>query len=151
MSSVLARYRNISEMEFYENMNKIQKEFYDLLMGKSTPKKCKYTHVLPTMTAIEEALDCMVKANNIYPYEQELLDEKKELQNNCIRICDVLYRRLQSMINTVWYQKLHQAEDCKSRQMLEKRIERLSFMLEREEALLKGWRKKAKLLSRPIR
>lgn len=66
MSSVLARYRNISEMEFYENMNKIQKEFYDLLMGKSTPKKCKYTHVLPTMTAIEEALDCMVKANNAY-------------------------------------------------------------------------------------
>ena len=144
MSNVLDRFKSLSDMAFYSNLCDIQKMFNMLLLGKYTPKKYRYIHSTPVIQKIEDMLDSIARLNNINATaDPGLLEYKRSEQKKLINECNVLYRRLQTLMNTVWYQRLHtegQAKEC-----LERHIFKLARMIERESALLVGWRDKTKL------
>ena len=149
MSNVLQRFQGISEMEFYQNATVLYKNLSRFLMSeKNIPKRWRFVHVYPILDIMNELFDCMVEANDIYPYNEQELNRRKGLQDKCIKICDIIYERLQRIIDTVLWEKLHQDRDSAERVRIEGWLTTLGNLLDREIPLLKGWKKSTKLLER---
>ena len=149
MSNVLARFRGISEMEFYKVADDLRTELSTFLMNdKNVPKKWRAVISYPIIDLVQLMFDCMTDANSIYPYTPELVEERKRLQQMRIRCCDKIFERLQHAMRVVWWDRLHRDETSPERRRLEYHLDKIGDMLEREEKLLNGWRNSTKLLRR---
>lgn len=136
-------------MEFYKVADKLRTEMSQFLMNdKNIPKKWRSVITYPVLNIVQAMFDCMVDANDIYPYTPEQVVERKELQQVCIRCCDRIFERFQYTMNVVLNERLHQDETSKERRRLEYHLDIIGDLLEREERLLKGWKNSTKLLRR---
>ena len=147
MSNVLARFRGISDMEFYANAEKLYGELSRFLMNDNyVPKKWRTVHAYPIIAMTDSLFDLMEDANGIYPVTEDEVAERKRIQKQCINTCEKIYGRLQRVMLVVWWDTLHRAEEDAERQKLEKHLTEIGDMLDKEVTLLKGWRRSTKLL-----
>lgn len=152
MSNVLARKRGISEMEFYHTADDLRTELHSLLYrDKIVPKKCRHSVTYAALDAVNDMILLMHRANRKSLYIPKEVDERRELQQQCLDKIDDIYEILQYAIRNVWWQKLHAVnretgEPTKERLLLEKHLTDIGNLLEREERLLIGWKRSTKLL-----
>lgn len=141
--------RGVSEMEFYRVAVDLNTELSSFLMSeKNVPKKWRSVYVYPVLSMMDSLFDCMEDANAIWPYPDEAVDERKRLQKCCINYVIKIYGKLQRAMRVVWWQKLHMDESSPERLRIEFHLTKIGDLLDREEALLTGWRKSTKLLHR---
>ena len=149
MSNVLARFRGISDMEFYANAETLYKELSRFLMNDNyIPKKWRTTHAYPIIALMDTLFDTMEDANAIYPTSEDEVKVRKELQRECVLCCEKIYGRLQRAILVIWWDTLHRDEDDPGRQKLETHLTEIGNILDQEIKLLKGWRKSTHLLTK---
>lgn len=147
MSNVLARLQGVSDMEFYRVALDLNTELSAFLMSeKNVPKKWRSVYVYPVLTTMENLFDLMEDANAIWANTDELVEERKRIQKECITCCSKIYGKLQRAMRVVWWQKLHRDESSPERCRIECHLSMIGDMLDREEALLTGWRKSTKLI-----
>ena len=152
MSNVLKRMQGISEMEFYHVADDLRTELSSLLYrDKIVPKKYRVNVTYRALDTVNHMMGLMHRANRIYPYTPEEVTKRKDLQQECIDCLDDIYETLQYAIRNVWWQKLHAVnkdtgEPTIERQHLEKHLTDIGALLDREDALLKGWKRSTKLL-----
>lgn len=152
MSNVLARKRGISEMEFYANAVKLRTELNSLLYrDKIVPKKYRHSVTYAAMDAIEDMMSLMHRANRKSLKKPSEVEERRKLQQACIERLDDLYEVMQYAMNDVWREKLHAVnretgEPTKDRLLLEKHIEDIGYLIDREERLLNGWKRSTRFI-----
>ena len=136
-------------MEFHANAQKFYTELSKFLMSdKNIPKKWRSVATYPILNMVDTLFDMLEDANSVFPYSEETVEERKNIQRACIVQCEKIYGRLQRVMLTVWWDTLHRDEADPERMRLEKHLTELGELLDREITLLKGWRKSTKLLQR---
>lgn len=149
MSNVFAREQGISDMEFYRVADKLRTEISVFLMNdKNVPKKWRSVITYPIINLTQAMLDCIIDANAIYPYSNELVERRKALQQLCINYCEKIFERFQYVMNTVMCERLHRDENNTERRRLEYHLDEIGALLEKEERLLHGWKNSTKLMRR---
>ena len=177
-TSVPLSERNLSQMEFWKNANALEKELAFIVMKdfgikprmkdanffsktynmqeedaakfNALCEQYKITRVtedyptwimdyhrrriLELLTSMKENIRC---ANEVYPYYREEYITRREYQNEAIRCCGKLYDAFTTVKNTL------SIDPDKYMDVVEK--------IERERALLKGWRKSDNRIMAQIR
>ena len=147
MSNVLARLQGVSDMEFYRVALDLNTELSAFLMSeKNVPKKWRAVYTYPILALMESLFDYIEDANAIWPNTDDLVAERKRLQKECINCVTKIYGKLQRSMRVVWWQKLHMDESSPERCRIEYHMTAIGEMLNREEALLTGWRKSTRLI-----
>ena len=152
MSNVLARQRGISEMEFYHAADDLRIELHSLLYrDKVVPRKYRHSVTYAAMDAVRRMMALMHEANRKSLYSPKEVEERRELQQQCIGCLDEIYEVMQYAMRNVWWQTLHAVnketgEPTKERVLLEKHITDIGNLIDREDRLLKGWKRSTKLL-----
>ena len=152
MSNVLARQRGISEMEFYHTADDLRTELHSLLYrDKVVPKKYRHSVTYAAMDAVKDMMSLMHRANRKSLYDPDEVAERRKLQQECIDRLDDIYEVMQYAMRNVWWQKLHvvnqeTGEPTKERLLLEKHLTDIGNLIDREDRLLKGWKRSTKLL-----
>ena len=153
MSNVLERFRKTSEMEFYNNAQKLLHELRTFLMNENNvPKRQRYIYTYPIINLAQLMLDTCMKANSIYAYTPENVLKRKQLFQQSLEMLDPLYLRLQSAINDLWRLDFG-AVDTSSKAYerkckVEKALERIGDLMVKQEELLSGCKRATKLLNR---
>ena len=136
-------------MEFYANAQKFYTVLSKFLMSdKNVPKKWRSVVTYPILNMADSFFDMLEDANSIYPNSENLVEERKARQLDCITHCEKIYGRLQRTMLTVWWDTLHRDEADPERVRLERHLTEIGELLDREVTLLKGWRRSTKLLQR---
>lgn len=142
MSSVLARHRKISEMEFYHCAKVVRQKCNRFLMNeKYVPKRWRPVYTFPVFSLLDELFSYIIDANEIYPYLPELVDKRKEYQRKAIATCEKIFDKLQDLIETLYQDQID--ADCP----LPGELEEIGNTLDKAQTLLKAWRKKTKLVN----
>ena len=153
MSNVLERFRKTSDMEFYNNAQKLLHELRTFLMNENNiPKRQRYIYTYPIINMAQLMLDTCMKANSIYAYSPELVLQRKQLFQQSIDLLDPIYLRLQSAINDLWRLDFG-ATDTTSKAYERKRkvenaLERIGNLMVKQEELLSGCKRATKMLNR---
>lgn len=141
-------------MEFYQTAENLRTELNSLLFrDKIVPKKYRYNVTYAAMDTMKRMMALMHRANRCSLYEQEEVDRRRELQQACLDCLDELYEIMQYAMRNVWWQKLHATnretgEPTIERQHLEKHLTDIGNLIDREERLLKGWKRSTRLLKK---
>ena len=133
MSSVLARNRSLSELEFYKNACELRGVLTRFVMSdKNVPKKYRFVFAIP-MTELMKDLMCNVTAaNTIYPINEHEVQMRRDFQTMAIANCEQIFQMMEYMVDTlpIDVNKLKQAIE----------------LTMKETALLKSWRKTNKIM-----
>lgn len=141
MSSVLARFRKISEMEFYRTSYELRSKLTLALMNENiVPKRYRPIFTFPTLEMVRHLIDHIIVAFNIYPNSAQLLDDRKAMQRAAIDDLDMIDDQLQYLVETL-YKGCIDAD-----KPLPGAIEECGELIDRARPLLVAWRKSAKLL-----
>jgi hypothetical protein len=152
MSNVLKRFQGISEMEFYHTADDLRTELSSLLYrDKVVPKKYRYNVTYAAVDAVNRMMRLMHRANRKSLYDPEEVKERRDLQQECIECLDEICEIIQYAIRNVWWQKLHAVnketgEPTQERLLLEKHLTDIGDLIDREDRLLKGWKRSTRLL-----
>ena len=134
MSNVLARKRNVSELEFWKNGCEIRAELTRILMSDRIPKRCLYIFVIPGIALARKLMEEITAANTIYPTSEAEVEKRREHQTAAIIKCEQIVQHLQWLVDTIPEVKVASLEIV---------VDRVNT----EVRLLKGWRKENKVLT----
>jgi hypothetical protein len=151
MSNVLARFRKTSDMEFFKTGQDLLHELRSFLMNeKNIPKRQRMIYTYPIINLMQCMIDTYVKANKIYAYTPEQVMQRKDLFQAAIDYLDPIYLRLQSAVNDLWKDTLLVVDKTDARYnnkiRINKHIALITALMIREEELLRGCKRKTKLL-----
>jgi hypothetical protein len=134
MSSVLARKRNLSELEFWKNATEIRAVFTRYLMSENhVPKRWRPVFTFPGIDYARRLMEEVTAANTIYPTNEIEVAQRRAHQNEAIIVVEQIIQHAQWMIDTL--DGVHVSD-----------FEYLGELLFKETALLKAWRKSNKVL-----
>ena len=141
MSSVLARFRKISEMEFYRSAYELRSKLTVALMNENiVPKRYRPIFTFPTLEIARHMIDHIIVAFNVYPNKPEFVDERRAFQKAAIDDVDMIDDQLQYLIETLF-------KGCiDADRPLPGAIEECGELIDRVRPLLVAWRKSTKLL-----
>jgi len=135
MSSVLARKRKQSELEFYKNATEIRAIFTRYLMNeKKVPKRWRPVFTFSGIEYTRKLFDSIIAANTIYPQTEEDVVQRRQYHNEAIIACEQMLQHMQWMVDTLDGVKVSD-------------FVILGEMLLKEISLLKAWRKTNKILA----
>ncbi len=133
MSGVFERNRTVSEFEFYHNAIKIRVEVNKLMASSSVvPKAYRLLNAVPTVETARSIVYNINRADHFYPNTSFNVLERKRYITLAIADCDQLLQDLQCLLDIGLPINVN-------------RFEALVEMVDREIALLKGYRKAVKL------
>jgi hypothetical protein len=128
MSSVLARNRSLSELEFYKNACEMRGILTRFVMSeKHVPKKYRFVFAIPMTELLKELMCNITAANTIYPINEHEVQMRRDFQTMAIANCEQIFQMMEYMVDTL-------PIDANS---LKQSIE----LTLKETALLKSWRK----------
>lgn len=149
MSSVLARFRHISDMEYYQTAIDIRHEISVFLRSdKNVPRRYTDLYVTPIIKRARLLTDYVVAIFYCYPDSQEKLDQRREYMDKAISIVRNLEQCIQELEEDLWFEILRQYEGSKDRKRIEYHVADISKLLHKEEELLKGLKNKSRILDR---
>ena len=141
MSSVLARFRKISEMEFYRTAYELRSKLTVMLMNENiVPKRYRPVFTFPTIDRARIMIEHIIIAYNVYPNKPELVDQRKTAQKAAIDDLDMIDDQLQYLIDTLFKGKVD------ADRPLPGSLEECGDLIDRARALLVAWRKSTKLI-----
>lgn len=141
MSSVLSRFRKISEYEFYRTASELRVKLAKALMNDNVvPKHWRMVISIPAIERANLMIDHIRAAFNIYPYSPELLAEKKLMQQYALNDLDGIDDKLQFLLDVQYYGQID------ADHLLPPALEECGELIDREEKLLTGWKKETRLL-----
>lgn len=152
MSSVLERFRSISEMQFYVTAQTIRHEIRAFVMNdKNVPKRYRSVYTYPIINLVQEMIDYIIDGNDVYTFTPDRVTERKQKFQLAINCIPKIYERFQGAIYDLWWDTIRSnpgQPGFARRLQLEDAIFKIGKLLEEEEKLLKGCRDKTKLLNR---
>jgi len=132
MSNVLARQRNLSELEFYKTGTEIRAEFTRYLMNeKKVPKRWRFVFAMPGIEYAIKLMSEITAANTIYPTNETELQQRRAHQNQAIVACEQILQHISWMVETL--------------PISVNDLEKLCEKIFKEINLIKGWRQKNKV------
>ena len=141
MSNVLSRFRKISEWEFYRTASELRVKLARALMSdRIVPKHWRMVISIPAIERANLMIDHIRAAFNIYPYNADLLAEKRLLQQAAINDLDGIDDKLQFLLDIQYYGQID------ADHLLPPQLEECGELIDRENELLIAWKKGTKIL-----
>lgn len=131
MSTVLARYRNISSYEYFNTALRVRKEVTELVTSAAMPKTYRFVVAAMAQTA-RDIVSNIVTANAFYPNTEHNVLQRKRYLTLAVAACETLLQDLQCLAD-LGVVKVS-------------RCERLANDVETAVKLIKGARKGVKLV-----
>ena len=133
MSGVLARNRTLSQFEFYHNAIQIRIEVNRLMASdRVCPKKYRLLNGVPTVETARSVVYNINRADHFYPNTSFNVLERKRYITLAIADCDQLLQDMQCLMALGVVANANVLENVVN-------------MIDKEIALLKGYRKSVKL------
>ena len=143
MSSVLARFRKVSEYEFYQTASELRVKLAKALMNENiVPKRWRPVITFPAIDRANLMIDHIRAAFALYPYSDDVLEDKKRLQQLAIADVDGIDDKLQFLLDMLYYGNVN--ADIP----MPPAIEECGNLIDRETDLLVAWKKKTVLLKK---
>jgi hypothetical protein len=134
MSGVFARFHEPTGLEFYDNAVEIEKAVWRFVKNeKNIPKRAWFSHGLPLYKLARQLLVTITRANSVYPIREQELETRRALQLEAIGINESIIASIRMTVEEI------ETIDCN-------KLDGLGQLLIHESDLLRGWRKKSKLL-----
>lgn len=141
MSSVLARFRKISEMEFYRTSYELRLKLTTALMNENiVPKRYRPVFTFPTLEMARHLIDHIIVAFNIYPNKQKYVDDRKDMITLAIDDLDMIDDQLLYLIETLFKGRIDADKP------LPGAIEECGELIDKANTLLVAWRKSVHLI-----
>ena len=144
MSGVLARYRTLSEMEFYKNAFDLRVEVNRVAMDEDIfPKRYRFSNAMPIINEARDIMRFIVKSDKFQPTTPANVRERRRYATLAIASCDEIMQDMRCYIET--------RRDPVTGEIPFKvaKLEDLINRADREIALLAGYRKKVRLRGSP--
>lgn len=104
MSSVLARKRGVSCMEFYRSADELRTVLMRALMNDNiTPKRWKPIFTFPVAEMLDDLFGHIFAAYNIYADTVEKVAEKRRFQSYALNDLDRIDDKLQQLLTHLYY------------------------------------------------
>ena len=133
MSNVFARNRSPTGLEFWDNAVCIASEITRFVMNeKNVPKHWRFVYAFPIIKQAQKLRQHIVDANTRYPANEDEPEKRKESQQLAIQANENLIQMLQDMLSVL--------TDIDA-----DKLDTIGEKLIRESALLRAWRKSAKV------
>lgn len=132
MSNVFRRNRKPTGLEYYDTMVQITEKVTRFAMNeKSVPKKYRYVYAIPLIGILHRLRTAITNANTTFPVNERMLEKRREYQMEAICANEDIIQAIQAMVDVLPLDldKLNEIGD----------------LLTKESALLRAWRKKAKV------
>lgn len=136
MSNVLFRFRRVSELEFWKTGTEIRAIVTRYLMSENhVPKRWRPIFTFSGVDLARRLMEELTAANTIYPTTEAELSQRLYHQNEAINACEQIIQHMQWLIDTLpEYSKVSD-------------FDVLIPLINKEIALIKGWRKQNRVLS----
>lgn len=132
MSTVLERYRDISNFEYFNHATKVRKEITALVTSAAFPKSYRFILAVPMAETARSLVRNLVTANAFYPNTEHNVTQRRHYMTLAVADCEQLLQDLQCVID-LGVVKVS-------------RCARLAEDVETTEKLVKGARKGVKLI-----
>lgn len=142
MSSVLARKRGISTMEFYKSAVALRDTLTKALMNESiVPKRWRPVFTFPIIDLLKDLFGHLIAANNIYPNSPERVAARKQMQRFALDDLERIDDQLQYLLSTLYYGKIDADHNMPAQ------LEAAGDLIDHTDMLIKSWRKSTKLIA----
>lgn len=126
--SVLKNKRSQSQLEFYHTATVLRSELTRFVMNeKNIPKRYRPVFTFPMVEKLIQLFDCITAANTIYPQTDHEAEMRRDYQTKAIITVNQILQLLQYLLTTLPIDA--------------DKLQPITELLLKEEALLKGWRK----------
>ena len=133
MSNVFRRNRGATVLEFMDNAGRINESLTRFLMNeKNVPKSYRFMYTFPICGIMHSMKRNIVSANSTFPVNDTSLAMRREYQQKAINDCESIIDALQDMIEVLTGIDVD-------------KLEPVGKLLIQESALLRAWRKNAKV------
>ena len=132
MSTVLARYRDLSNYEYFTTAVRIRKEITALVTSSALPKSYRFVFAVPMAETARSIVHNLVTANAFYPNTEHNVCQRRHYMTLVVADCEQIMQDLQCLIEL----GIVKVSRC----------ERMAEDVETAIKLIKGARKGVKLI-----
>ena len=132
MSTVLARYRDLSNYEYFTTSVRIRKEITALVTSSALPKSYRFVFAVPMAETARSIVHNLVTANAFYPNTEHNVCQRRHYMTLAVADCEQIMQDLQCLIEL----GIVKVSRC----------ERMAEDVETAIKLIKGARKGVKLI-----
>lgn len=141
MSSVLARKRGVSSMEFYRTADELRNALMKALMNDNiVPKRWKPIFTFPVAEMLDDLFGHIFAAYNIYADTVEKVAEKRRYQTYALTDLDRIDDKLQQLLTQLYYGKIDADHPMPFA------LEQAGTLIDRDYELIAAWRTSTKLI-----
>ena len=139
MSGVPERLRNLSSYEFYNTAIELRVEVLSIITSSAIPKSRRFTFAVPMAETARSVVYNIVRGYAFYPNNMDNVAARKRYYTLAIADCEQLYQDAQAYLEV--YRRKGDDQHAKA-------FERMTELVDREIALLKGTRDRVKLIGK---
>ena len=132
MSTILARYRDLSNYEYFTTSVRIRKEITALVTSSALPKSYRFVFAVPMAETARSIVHNLVTANAFYPNTEHNVCQRRHYMTLAVADCEQIMQDLQCLIEL----GIVKVSRC----------ERMAEDVETAIKLIKGARKGVKLI-----
>ena len=99
MSTVLERYRDISNFEYFNHATKVRKEITALVTSAAFPKSYRFILAVPMAETARSLVRNLVTANAFYPNTEHNVTQRRHYMTLAVADCEQLLQDLQCVID----------------------------------------------------
>ena len=146
MSGVYARKRSVSDYEFFNTARAIKLAVNKLMLNeKYVPKRYRFTNAVPTIEMARNIVYNINRSDQFYPNSSFNVLQRRKYLSLAIADCEQICQELQDMIDMdLGIKNQLKAEEDGS----PNKIEELIDLVEKEIELLKGARKRVRIVGK---
>ena len=98
MSTVLARYRDLSNYEYFTTAVRIRKEITALVTSSALPKSYRFVFAVPMAETARSIVHNLVTANAFYPNTEHNVCQRRHYMTLAVADCEQIIQDLQCLI-----------------------------------------------------
>lgn len=99
MSTVLSRYRDLSNFEYFNTSMRVRKEVTALVTSAAMPKSYRFIYAVPMAATARSIIYNLVTANAFYPNSEHNVCQRRHYMTLAVADCEQLLQDLQCLID----------------------------------------------------
>ena len=99
MSTVLERYRDLSNFEYFTTATRVRKEITALVTSAAMPKSYRFVLAVPMAETARSLVSNLVTANAFYPNTEHNVTQRRHYMTLAVANCEQLLQDLQCLID----------------------------------------------------
>ena len=135
MSTVLERYRDLSNFEYFTTATRVRKEITALVTSAAMPKSYRFVLAVPMAETARSLVSNLVTANAFYPNTEHNVTQRRHYMTLALADLNQLYQDLQGLLAMKLPVKVAKFEE-------------ISESIENDIKLIKGARAGVKLIGK---